>query len=250
MKLLRTWARGAIPLQTRQVVAHQLREWRDALHGVRLADSRMLGALSDYTLHAEITQPIMPGALFENKLANISRAAQRLNLSLIPARQTWSFWRYIQQPNEKNGYVVGRNLVNGELTRQVGGGLCQISSMLYHLGLLAGLTIAERHSHSIDIYQEHERFTPLGADATVVWGYKDLRMTNSHTVDIVLECFVHQHFLTGRVYARGPLPKCDVQFAQERVNLHQVMVNTTINQQQVSQTVYQQKQGLGLQPHS
>ena len=44
---------------------------------------------------------------------------------------------------------------------------------------MAGLCIIERHSHSFDIYNEETRFTPLGSDATVVYGFKDLRIQNT-----------------------------------------------------------------------
>lgn len=247
MSSLRRRLRSVVPLPVRQEIAHAIRRWRDFRSGIFLNEVRSDAHLCEYTLHAEITQPIMAGALFENKLANLAHGARSVNLSLIAPGRTWSFWRYIRQPTERNGFVVGRNLVNGQLTRQVGGGLCQLSSLMYHLGLLAGLVITERHAHSVDIYQEHERFTPLGADATVVWGHKDLRMNNPHGVNLVFECFVHDHFLTGRVYARGKLPACDVTFVRNQIDVHHVIVNTLVNNQQHAQTFYEQKQGLALQ---
>ncbi|HTP30232.1 MAG TPA: VanW family protein, partial [Anaeromyxobacteraceae bacterium] len=39
----------------------------------------------------------------------------------------------------------------------------------------------ERHSHSIDLYTDSTRFAPLGADATVAYGRKDLRFENTLT---------------------------------------------------------------------
>ncbi|MET3130481.1 vancomycin resistance protein VanW [Oxalobacteraceae bacterium GrIS 1.11] len=253
MSVLRQWLRLAIPLSTRQALAHARRRWRDLNQGIawseRHADD-VAGSGSAYILQAELSQAIMPSALFDNKLANLAHGARRMNRSLIGPRQTWSFWRYVQEPSERMGFVVGRNLVNGQLTRQVGGGLCQLSSLIYHLGLLSGLTITERHPHSIDIYQEHERFTPLGADATVVWGFKDLRLTNPHAVEVMLECFVQEHRLIGRVYARAPLPACELDFIREQVDASHVLVHTMVNQQRYQQTLYEQKQGLALQAPS
>ena len=43
----------------------------------------------------------------------------------------------------------------------------------------AALSIRERHAHSIDIYTDASRFAPLGSDATVFYGYKDLRFENN-----------------------------------------------------------------------
>lgn len=246
MNPLRAWIRRAIPLKSRQSVAHVFRRLRDFRKGMRLSVVRGDAVPVGYTVHAEITQPIMPGLMFENKLSNLTHGARLVDLSLIAPGQTWSFWRHVRKPSEANGFAVGRNLVDGRLTPQVGGGLCQLSSLMYHLGLLAGLDITERHAHSIDIYHEHERFTPLGADATVVWGFKDLRMANPHGFEVMFECSVQGHFLKGKVSARGKLPDYDVAFIREQIDAQCVWVNATVNKLQHTRTLYRQKQGMGL----
>lgn len=246
MGSLRTGLRRVVPLAWRQSAAQAIRRCRDIGKGLRLEAARAESLPDSFALHAEITQPIMPGSMFENKLANLTRGAQRVHLSLIEPGRTWSFWRYVRKPDARNGFVAGRNLVHGRLTLQVGGGLCQLSSLMYHLGLLAGLDITERHAHSIDIYHEHERFTPLGADATVVWGFKDLRMANPHACKVVFECFVNGHALTGRVYAEGKLPDYEVAFIREQVDATLVDVNVMVNARQQARTRYVQRQGLGL----
>ena len=246
MSDLRQWLRRILPLSTRQWIANVRRRLRDIQSGIRLETSRAAD-LSGYALHAELTQPIMPSALFENKLANLRRGAHLLNLSRIQPQQKWSFWHTIGAPTQANGFVVGRNLVNGELTRQIGGGLCQPSSLMYHLALLSGLIIVERHPHSIDIYEEKDRFTPLGADATVVWGFKDLRLNNPHDVDVIFECVVHEHLITGRVYASRQLPDYRTEFIRQSLTATHVQVDTMVNDALQTQTTYEQKQGLALQ---
>ncbi|OYT88834.1 MAG: vancomycin resistance protein [Burkholderiales bacterium PBB3] len=244
--MLRTWLRRIVPLSARQNLAQIRRRWHDRASGNEIASVRYLPNLDGYTLQVELSQPIMRSALFENKLSNLRCGAQRLNLSTVAPNQTWSFWSHVKHPSEKNGFVVGRNLVNGQLTRQVGGGLCQLSSLLYHLSLRAGLSVAERHAHSVDIYEEQDRFTPLGADATVVWGFKDLRLRNPHPVEVVFECFVHENSLIGRAYSRQTLPTYTVDFVREQIDVQRVLVNTWVNQQPLCQTFYEQKQGMGL----
>jgi vancomycin resistance protein VanW len=243
---LRQWVRRVVPISTRQWVAQSLRRWRDVRNGDVYTHQHYENEISSLNLRAEIRQPIMPGALFENKLINLALGAQRVTLSTILPSKNWSFWNYVLQPVQSNGFTVGRNLVNGELTRQVGGGLCQLSSLMYHLALSVGLQIVERHAHSIDIYQENERFTPLGADATVVWGFKDLRINNPHTAKIVFECVVEDYTLIGRVYCSDSLPALAVEFVREQVDAQRVLVNTKVNKQLHTQTLYVQKQGLSL----
>ena len=244
---IRGWMRRALPLSWRQAAAHTLRRWRDFRNDLHLPEARRDVHSGGFTLQFEISQPVMGGTLFENKLLNLTVGAQRVNRSCIAPGQTWSFWRHVRQPSLRNGYVPGRNLVAGQLQRQIGGGLCQLSSLVYQLGLRAGLTISERHAHSIDIYREHERFTPLGSDATVVWGYKDLRLTNPHPTDVVLECFVDGHTLTGRVYACSPLPDHELVFVREQLGADRVAVQTLVNQVPHTRTVYVQRQGLNVQ---
>lgn len=245
MSGLRQSLRRLVPLSLRQAVAHQRRQLGDALSGARFDDGRV-SDLGGYERQVELTQRIMPSALFENKLANLKNGARLLSGSRMAPGAHWSFWRAVGEPTEANGFVVGRNLVDGVLTTQVGGGLCQPSSLMYHVALLAGLTVTERHPHSIDIYKEEDRFTPLGADATVVWGYKDLRLTNPHGAELVFECFVDGHTITARVHARESLPRYDVVFEREALAPPMVRVDTRVNGVVAVQTLYQQQQGMPL----
>ena len=247
---VRQLLRRAVPLATRQTLAQLRRRFSDYRQALQLTPQHGAAVPPAWHLLAEIRQPVMPSALFENKLANLRLGASKVHLALLPPRQLWSFWAHVGKPVEGNGYVVGRNLVGGQLTRQVGGGLCQLSSMLYHLGLCSGLVMVERHAHSIDIYQEHERFTPLGADATVVWGYKDLRMLNLHPQALLLECEIDGHLLIGRSWASTALAQYEVTFEREPVDATHVLVHTLVNGLPHTQTRYQQQQGMGLQPAS
>lgn len=130
-------------------------------------------------------QEIKINQYFDNKTHNIDLTIQALHGLVIEPNQTFSFWHLVPAPTQKNGYKIGRNLVQGKVTEDLGGGICQISCLLYINALKAGLRIIERHAHSVDIYQEHERFTPLGSDASVVYGYKDLQFQN--TLDFAIQ---------------------------------------------------------------
>jgi vancomycin resistance protein VanW len=94
----------------------------------------------------------------------------------------------------------------------VGGGLCQLSGIVYHTALLAGLTILERYNHTVDIYKEEDRFTPLGADATVVYGYKDLRFLNNTPVPLQLSFAFETEAITCGIKSAADLTVRDLQF--------------------------------------
>lgn len=132
-----------------------------------------------FPVAVSVAQPIRSSLHLDNKLHNLRNGIQKIETCTVLPGRTFSFWRIVGRPDAKNGYRPGRNIISGELREDYGGGLCQLSGIMYHAALLGGLQVTERHNHSVDIYREEERFTPLGADATVVYGYKDLRFKNN-----------------------------------------------------------------------
>ncbi len=112
-------------------------------------------------------------SLTAGKVENLRRAARAFHGLEVPAGAVLSFWRQLGRPVRWRGFVAGRELREGCVIPAVGGGLCQLSGLLYQAALEAGLEIAERHAHS--------RILPgssaeQGLDATVFWNYVDLRL--------------------------------------------------------------------------
>jgi vancomycin resistance protein VanW len=234
----------------RQEIRHCWRLWNDRRNGIRF--DRTVGDLGADDLESRpsigLIQPIMPSDYFENKRANIRRGAALLDRGLIGAEKSWSFWHRVGRPHAANGFLPGRNIVRGKLVALSGGGLCQLSSMVYHLALLGGLTVLERHPHSLDIYEEDQRFTPLGADATVVWGFKDLRLHNPHPFPVAFAFRVERNRLIGELHSKADLTACEVEFVRVKLERPWVQVNTLVNQRLLVSTVYEQRQGLQVSP--
>ena len=152
-------------------------------------------------------QEIKQGALFENKWHNIQLTASKISGVVITRGAIFSFWHLVGNPSGRNGYKESRMIRNGELGFEIGGGVCQVSSIVYLAALRAGLTILERHSHSVDIYEEHERVAPLGADATVVYGTKDFQFINNLDSDIQLIFNVLEKEIALTVLSKTPIEK-------------------------------------------
>ena len=150
----------------------------------------------------EILQPIKKSEFHENKIHNLNIVHGKINHLVINPNETFSFWKIVGKPNKKNNFKEGRNLIQNNISSEIGGGICQFSSIIYFLALQSGLKILERHSHSIDIYMDQERFTPLGSDSTVVYGYKDLQIQNPYEFPIQFECNVNENEL--RFYIISP----------------------------------------------
>lgn len=183
-----------------------LRQVNDAVSGTAFRWAQ--GKTADFQAfphYIEVVQPFMPSPLLDNKIHNLNLAIRQLHLLQWEPQRTLSFWHLVGEASAERGYREGRNLIAGKLQQDFGGGLCQLSGILYHLALLANLHIVERHHHSRDIYREEERFTPLGSDATVVYGYKDLRLENNLSVPLVLWLQVTETTLTARLHAAQQL---------------------------------------------
>lgn len=114
----------------------------------------------------------------ENKVFNLKLAAKMLDGILIQPGETFSFWNLIRYADRQTAYKAGLAVVNGELTTVSGGGMCQMSNLLFSLFLRSPLLITERHGH-----RKKEFSVPgsllEGVDATVSEGWLDLKVTNA-----------------------------------------------------------------------
>lgn len=163
-----------------------------------------------------MSQPIRKNDFSENKKHNLRLATQQIeNLEILP-QQIFSYWHLIPHPTPLNGFKKGRNLVGNKLDLDFGGGLCQLSGIMYYLILEAGLDILERHPHSLDIYTEESRYTPIGSDATVVYGHKDLRFLNSFDFPISFQFEILEEEILVHLCAEIPIEKCAVEFFVEK----------------------------------
>jgi len=165
-----------------------------------------------------IEQPITLTATSEAKKKNLSIAAGKLNNVQVLPGQIFSFWHLLGYPSQKKGYQKSRSIIGDQLKEETGGGLCQLSGLIYFLALHGGLTVIERHPHSFDIYREEERFTPLGSDATVVYGYKDLRLMNPYDFPVSFFFLVHEQGLTGQLFSAWPMESNEVEFEYSKQN--------------------------------
>lgn len=142
--------------------------------------------------------------LFHNKIHNIQLAIDRMRDRVLAPGEAFSFWDVVPAPTRENGFRDGAMFINFRVTTSVGGGLCQLSGLIYNLALLSGCAIEERHPHSIDAYGE-ARYIPLGRDATVAHGRKNLRFRNPHPFPIRLHLAVDEHEARGEVFGAAAL---------------------------------------------
>lgn len=173
----------------------------------------------------EIVQAIKATSYSENKRHNLALASQKINHILIQPGELFSFWSLIGKPDRRKGYLPGRSLVKQQLQAEYGGGLCQLSGLLYVLALKAGLQVVERYPHSVDIYTDETRFAPLGADATVVYGYKDLRFINSLNQPICFNVIVKEDAVIGQLCTQSAIEEYQIEFKAQKIK-QRILVET------------------------
>jgi vancomycin resistance protein VanW len=203
-------------LELRRQAAQARRSIRDAVSGVgrrmiRPCASRN-GDAGLFVPQVTVEQPFLPTDTLAAKLHNIDLARERMENLPIPPKGVFSFWRLVGKPTLKNGFQAGRSLLGGQLRADYGGGLCQLSGLIYLSSLVAGLRSLERHPHSRDIYDDATRYAPLGADAAVAYGFKDLRIENCLNTAICYRLLLSDSRIACSICGPEPIVSCQVEF--------------------------------------
>jgi len=120
----------------------------------------------------------------ENTIYNIRLASEVINGILVKPQEIFSFNKYVGPAEKADGYKESTIIANGVFVNGYGGGICQVSSTLYNAVLLANLPIVERYNHSV--YGEATKYVPLGQDAAIFYGFKDLKFKNNSDYAIVI----------------------------------------------------------------
>lgn len=127
--------------------------------------------------------------------SNIHVAGESSSDVLLMPGETFSYNETTGARNWVNGYksapvIIGGKIVNGE-----GGGVCQVSTTIYNAALLSGMRIDEVHNHTIP-----SRYAQRGRDATVSYGYRDLKFTNTFSHPIYIKNTVGNGAITSKIY--------------------------------------------------
>lgn len=142
--------------------------------------------------------------LQKNKVVNLQLAAARLNGVVLRPGETFSYWRLIGKPSRKKGYREGMVLFLGRIGSDVGGGLCQLSNLIFWMTLHTPLTVVERYRHSHDVFPDSNRTQPFGSGATCAYPHRDLMIRNDTDQCFQLCVRVGETHLEGEWRAEVP----------------------------------------------
>lgn len=192
----------------------------------------------EWPVSVEVVQPMGTTPHADAKQANIALAAEALSGRPIHPNEIFSFWSWLGRPTAERGFQKGRSLRDGVLVLDTGGGLCQLAGAIYFAGLQAGLLPLERHAHSVDLYTDATRYAPLGSDATVLFGFKDLRLRNPHEYPVGFEISADADSLHVRILAKTALPRSTLEFRITSQGLASVEVETWRDGKRIARDVY------------
>lgn len=125
-----------------------------------------------------------------SRVNNIWLASTKINDQILMPGEIFSFNETVGPRTKERGFAEAGVIRNRQHDVDVGGGVCQVATTLYNAARKSGMTIVERHVHSLPVH-----YVEKGRDAAIVYGEKDLRFKNDtgHTV------LIRSYFAYGKL---------------------------------------------------
>lgn len=159
-------------------------------------DSELLANIREHEIGNYVTQFKTRN---KERSRNIEIAAEAINNHVVFPNEQFSFNDVVGERTEDKGYKRAPVIVKGELSEDIGGGICQVSSTLYNAVDLKGIEITERYSHSRSV-----PYVPSGRDAAVSWYGPDFAFTNESKHPILIRASADKGNMTIRILASEP----------------------------------------------
>ena len=128
-------------------------------------------------------------------------------------------------------------LRNGGYLAATGGGLCQLSNLIYWMTLHTPLTVVERHRHGYDVFPDANRTQPFGSGATCFYPYLDLMIRNDTDRPYQLCLRVGETHLEGAWRSVEP-PAFQFQVVEKDARIDQAAWGGYIRHNQLWREVY------------
>ncbi|MDB5045453.1 MAG: VanW [Deinococcus sp.] len=134
---------------------------------------------------------------------NVANAAAKINGTVVPAGENFSFLNSLGSISASNGFVGGLIISGGRTVDGLGGGVCQVSTTAFRALYQAGLPVVERNQHSYRVgYYEPQ----VGFEAAVYDPGLDLKMNNDTGGPLLIKTINHndQSMLEVQVWGIKP----------------------------------------------
>jgi len=123
---------------------------------------------------------------------NIAIAVDHIDGTLLSPGEVFSLNDIVGERTKARGFQEAHVFVDAKVVNGLGGGVSQVTGTLFNAAALAGLKIVEVNPHSRPV-----AYLPLGRDATVAYGAKDLKFKNTTSAPI----YIRYTFTRSRLVA-------------------------------------------------
>ncbi len=152
--------------------------------------------------------------LQHNKVTNLTLAVKKLDGLVLKPGEVFSYWYLIGKPSKRKGYKKGMILRNGGFTADYGGGLCQLSNLIFWMTVHTPLTVIERYRHGYDVFPDSNRTQPFASGATCAYPHIDLMIRNDTNTAFQLRLNVGTKDLEGEWRGNTP-PTCKYEIIEK-----------------------------------
>ncbi len=127
---------------------------------------------------------------------NIKKAANRLSGKLLKPGDEISFLDILYDDSDGEMYEESGGFLDDRVVQVEGGGICQVSTTAYVAFLRAGIIPQERHAHTCPV-----TYAPLGMDAALAVGVKDLIVKNTLKRPVFVQALVKKQRLYVNIFS-------------------------------------------------
>lgn len=127
---------------------------------------------------------------------NIEISTDYIDSFLLMPGESFSFNNHVGDTTADKGYELAGSYLDGQIVASYGGGICQVSTTLYNAIITAGIRPDIRLNHSMTV-----GYVPIGHDAVIAYGYKDLKFTNPYDSPVYIEGIAGGGKVTFNVYS-------------------------------------------------
>lgn len=128
---------------------------------------------------------------------NIEKASMSFSETVLKTGETFSLNAVAGPYTSDRGFLNERGYSEGRPIVTSGGGVCQVASTLFNAAREAGLEIVERVPHTGPVASVAQ-----GDDATLVYGYADLKLRNPHPYPVKIISRIGQDQLRVEIWGK------------------------------------------------
>lgn len=133
----------------------------------------------------------------DDRNINMAKAANAIHGKILLPGEVFSFNQVVGKRTISRGFRYADVIVENRHVPGLGGGICQVATTLFNASVRSGLDFLEVHAHSIPT-----DYIDPGRDATVSWGYLDLKIKNNFSTPVLFGAWVKDGLVTVRVFGK------------------------------------------------